>query len=60
LKDFRAFFVDSNNINYFCFQMILRDVSNVLKHRCVFYDNVNTLKIGKNINVLNSIFELKK
>jgi hypothetical protein len=40
--------------------MILRDVFNVLKHGCVFYDNVNTLKIGKNINVLNSIFELKK
>jgi hypothetical protein len=40
--------------------MILRDVFNVLKHGCVFYDNVNTLKTGKNINVLNSIFELKK
>jgi hypothetical protein len=40
--------------------MILRDVSNVLEYRCVFYDNANTLKTGKNINVLNSIFELKK
>jgi hypothetical protein len=40
--------------------MILRDVFNMLEYRCVFYDNVNTLKTGKNINVLNSIFELKK
>jgi len=40
--------------------MILRDVSNVLEYGSVFYYNANTLKTGKNINVLNLIFELKK